>query len=69
MWTCIWCESEISVFFDKDYVRLGKGKIEEILCRCLVNLDLQTQKEAGSSTKVTGRRRGGRETWLWEDVT
>ena len=49
-------------FLNEDYIRLGKGKVEEKLCRCLVNLDRQTQKEAGSSTKVTGRRRGGRET-------
>ena len=27
----------------------------------MVNLDQQTQKEAGRSMKVTGRRRGGRE--------
>ena len=53
-------------FFDKDYGRLGKGKVEERSCQCLVNLDQQTQKEAGSLTKVTGRRRVGRETWLQE---
>ena len=50
-------------FFDKDDVGLGKGKVEEKIVKVLLNLDQQKQKEAGSSTKVTGRR-VGREMWL-----
>ena len=56
-------KQEVGIFSEtvkkkKDYVRLGKGKIEEKSCMCLANLDRQTQKKAGISMKVTGRRSG-----------
>jgi len=38
-------------FFNKDFVRFGKGKVEVILWRCIVNLEWKMQSEADASMK------------------